>query len=201
MFCIEVQYPTITTVIGTSIQIFSVSFEMLEEGSKTQKICYVILWGPQIHTILHDNLARRGGYLAPDRSTDIAILRPRYKQLSSWVTWLCSAVGPEGSSLNLSTSVTAKHIFPNVILQHLWSAVKLLHQQPQRGNPRGDKCYWNAASPSPSITIRKKVPSDCFALSAIPLLLSFNVGTRPDTNEDWLLSFFCRCGVFFPLLS
>lgn len=42
------------------------------------------------------------------------------------------------------------------------------------------------------------MPSDCFALSAIfLLLLSFNAGTRSDTNEDWLLSFFCRCGVFF----
>lgn len=42
------------------------------------------------------------------------------------------------------------------------------------------------------------MPSDCFALPAILLLfLSFNVGSHPNTNEDWLLSFFCRCGVFF----
>lgn len=101
---------------------------------------------------------------------------------------------------------TCQHLSPPNTSSPTWlynSAVKLLHQQPQRGNPRGDECYWNAASPSPSITIRKKVPSDCFALPAtLLLLLSFNVGTHPDTNEDWLLSFFCRCGVFFfPPLS
>lgn len=65
-----------------------------------------------------------------------------------------------------------------------------------RGETRGALCYRNAASPSPSITISGEVPSDCFALAAVRLLfLSFNVGTRPDTNEDRLLSFFCRCGV------
>lgn len=36
------------------------------------------------------------------------------------------------------------------------------------------------------------------SLVSFPLILSFNVGTRPDTNEDWLLSLFCRCGVFLP---
>lgn len=134
-----------------------------------------------------------GGYVSLDGPTDITILRPCYKQLSSWVTWLSSAVGPEGTSLHLSASVTTTHIFPSMIPQHLWSTVKLVHQQPWRGNPRGDECYWNAAPPSPSITIRKKVSSDCFALPAVfLLLLSFNVGIRPDTNEDWLLSFFLQ---------
>ncbi|CAB1429698.1 unnamed protein product [Pleuronectes platessa] len=59
--------------------------------------------------------------------------------------------------------------------------------------PRG------AGAGSPSVTIRRKVPADCFALLLLLLLLllfSFDAGTHPDTNEDWLLSFFCRCGVF-----
>lgn len=67
--------------------------------------------------------------------------------------------------------------------------------------PEGTSVSWNAASPSPSITIRKKVPSDCLALPAIILfLLSFNVGTCPNTNEDWLVWFFSADVAFFPPL-
>lgn len=32
-------------------------------------------------------------------------------------------------------------------------------------------------------------------------LLSLNIGAHPDSNKDWLLSFFCRCVIFSHLLS
>lgn len=68
---------------------------------------------------------------------DIAILGLHYEEFYKWVTWQCSAVTPEGTSFNLTTSVTSKQTIPNVIVQHLRGAVQLLHQRPQGGNPRG----------------------------------------------------------------
>lgn len=145
------------------------------------------------HTV-HNNANGVGCLHGP---RDIAILGLHYEEFCKWVTWQCSAVTPEGTSFNLTTSVTSKQTVPNVIVRHLRGAVQLLHQRPRGvGGTRGALCYRNAASPSPSITISGEVPSDCFALAAVRLLfLSFNVGTRPDTNEDRLLSFFCRCGI------
>lgn len=89
-----------------------------------------------------------------------------------------------------------------MIVHHLWSSVKLLHQ----GNPWGDRT-WREREAGCSLSLclfihhyQDKMPSHCSAILLCLLFLhySFNVGTHPSANEDWLLSFFCRCVIFSP---
>lgn len=104
------------------------------------------------HTV-HNNANGVGCLHGP---RDIAILGLHYEEFCKWVTWQCSAVTPEGTSFNLTTSVTSKQTVPNVIVRHLRGAVQLLHQRPRRGRgkPEG-RCVTGTPllprHPSPSV--------------------------------------------------